>query len=54
VPEAVRQALTAKGHKLSARGPWTMGANAAIIVDLKNGTLSAGADPRTEAYAWAR
>lgn len=53
VPEAVRQALTAKGHKLAARGAWTMGANAAIIVDLKNSTLSAGADPRTEAYAWA-
>jgi len=54
VPEAVRQALSSKGHKLMVRGPWSMGANAAIVVDLKTGALSAGADPRTEAYAWAR
>ena len=54
VPEAIRQALSAKGHKLGVRGAWSMGANAAIVVDLKNNTLSAGADPRTEAYAWAR
>jgi gamma-glutamyltranspeptidase/glutathione hydrolase len=53
VPEPVRQALIAKGHKLRASGPWTMGANAAIVVDLKTGALSAGADPRTDAYAWA-
>ena len=54
VPEAVRQALVAKGHKLRVSGAWTMGANAAIVVDQKTGFLSAGADPRTEAYAWAR
>jgi gamma-glutamyltranspeptidase / glutathione hydrolase len=53
VPEAVRQALIAKGHKLRVAGAWTMGANAAIVVDLKTGVLSAGADPRTDAYAWA-
>jgi gamma-glutamyltranspeptidase/glutathione hydrolase len=53
VAESVRQALTAKGHKLRASGAWTMGANAAIVVDLKTGVLSAGADPRTDAYAWA-
>ena len=53
VAEPVRQALIAKGHKLRASGAWTMGANAAIVVDLKTGALSAGADPRTDAYAWA-
>ena len=53
VPEAVRQALIAKGHKLRVSRPWSMGANAAIVVDLGTGVLSAGADPRTEAYAWA-
>ncbi len=52
IPEPVRQALIAKGHKLRASGAWTMGANAAIVVDLKTGVLSAGADPRTDAYAW--
>lgn len=53
VPESVRQALIAKGHKLRVSGAWSMGDNAAIVVDLKTGVLSAGADPRTEAYAWA-
>ena len=54
IPEAVRNELTAKGHKLRVSGAWSLGSNAAIVVDLKTGALSAGADPRTEAYAWAR
>ena len=53
IPEATRAALIARGHKLSVAGPWSMGSNAAILVDEKNGVLSAGADPRVEAYAWA-
>jgi len=52
VLEAVQKALTAKGHKLHVSRAWSMGANAAIVVDLKTNVLSAGADPRTEAYAW--
>ena len=54
VPEAVQKALLAKGHKLQASGAWSLGSNAAIVVDPKTGVLSAGADPRVEAYAWAR
>jgi gamma-glutamyltranspeptidase/glutathione hydrolase len=53
VPESVRQALLARGHKLTVAGPWTSGALAAIVVDLKTGVLSAGTDPRVEASAWA-
>ncbi|HEY2930297.1 MAG TPA: gamma-glutamyltransferase [Acidobacteriota bacterium] len=53
VPESVQQALIAKGHKLRALPAWSMGSNAAIVVDLKTGVLSVGADPRVEAYAWA-
>jgi gamma-glutamyltranspeptidase/glutathione hydrolase len=53
VPESVRQALIAKGHKLSVEGAWSLGSNAAIMIDMKTGVLSAGADPRVEAYAWA-
>jgi gamma-glutamyltranspeptidase/glutathione hydrolase len=53
VPVAVREALTARGHKLTAAGPWTMGAMAAIVVDAKTGVLSAGSDPRVDAYAVA-
>lgn len=54
VPEPVRKALSARGHKLRVSGPWSTGSNAAIVVDLKTGVLSAGTDPRVEAYAWAR
>ena len=53
VPESVQKELAAKGHKLRVLGAWSMGANAAIVVDLKTKVLSAGADPRTDAYAWA-
>ncbi len=54
IPEAVQKALIAKGHKLTVSGGWTMGSNAAIMVDVTKGFLSAGADPRVDAYAWAR
>jgi gamma-glutamyltranspeptidase / glutathione hydrolase len=54
VPEAVQKALLAKGHKLQLSGPWSLGSNAAIVVDPRTRILSAGADPRVEAYAWAR
>lgn len=53
VPEAVRKELIAKGHKLRVTGAWADGALAAIVIDLKTGVLSAGSDPRVEAYAWA-
>jgi gamma-glutamyltranspeptidase/glutathione hydrolase len=52
ISEATRQALVARGHKLRVSGPWTQGSNAGIVV-APNGVLSAGADPRVEAYAWA-
>jgi gamma-glutamyltranspeptidase/glutathione hydrolase len=54
IPEAIRKALLAKGHKLQTSGPWSQGSLAAIVVDPRIGVLSAGADPRVEAYAWAR
>jgi gamma-glutamyltranspeptidase/glutathione hydrolase len=54
IPEAVQKALSAKGHKLRVAGAWSLGSNAAIMVDVKRGILSAGADPRVDAYAWAR
>jgi gamma-glutamyltranspeptidase/glutathione hydrolase len=53
VPEAVRTALTARGHKLRVGGAWTMGSLAAILVDPKTGVLNAGTDPRVDAYAIA-
>src|SRR5207248_4040080 len=53
VPEAVRPAVVARGHTPRVSGPWTMGSLAAIMVDSKTGVLSAGTDPRVDAYAIA-
>ncbi len=53
IPEATREALIAKGHKLRVAPAWSLGSNAAISVDDTTGVLSAGADPRVDAYAWA-
>jgi len=54
IPEAIQDALKAKGHALTASGPWSKGEMAVIRIDPKTGTLQAGADPRVDAYAWAR
>ena len=54
IPADVQQALTAKGHKLTVSGPWSLGANAAIVVDVAKGIVTAGADARNDAYAWAK
>jgi gamma-glutamyltranspeptidase/glutathione hydrolase len=53
IPEATRQALTARGHNLRVDPPWSLGSNAGIVLDNSAGVLSAGADPRVDAYAWA-
>jgi gamma-glutamyltranspeptidase/glutathione hydrolase len=53
IPEAVRNELIKRGHKLTVSGPWTMGSNGAIVLDPKTGVLHAGADPRVDAYALA-
>lgn len=53
IPQATRDALTAKGHKLRVTGPWSLGSNGGIVIDAGTGVLSAGADPRVDAYAWA-
>ena len=53
IPEATRQALIGKGHKLRVAPPWSLGSNGGIVIDSSTGVLSAGADPRVDAYAWA-
>jgi len=53
IPESVRKDLLARGHKLHVTGPWSSGSLAAIVIDPKTRVISAGTDPRTEAYAWA-
>jgi gamma-glutamyltranspeptidase / glutathione hydrolase len=54
IPVAVQDALKARGHTLTVSAPWSKGEMAVIRIDAKTGTLQAGADPRVDAYAWAR
>lgn len=51
IPDAVREDLRHKGHELRIVGGWSLGHNAAIIIDPASGVLTAGADPRVDAYA---
>jgi gamma-glutamyltranspeptidase / glutathione hydrolase len=53
IPESTQQALIARGHKLHVAPPWSLGSNGGVTVDVDTGVLSAGADPRVDAYAWA-
>lgn len=53
IPQATRDALIAKGHKLRVTPSWSLGSNGGIVLDVNSGVLSAGADPRVDAYAWA-
>lgn len=53
IPGATQKALAARGHKLLVAPAWSIGSNAGIIIDARTGVLSAGADPRVDAYAWA-
>jgi len=54
IPLAVQDALRAKGHKLTVAGPWSLAEMAVIQIDPRTGILNAGADPRADAYAWAK
>jgi gamma-glutamyltranspeptidase/glutathione hydrolase len=53
IPEMTRKTLVSRGHKLHVAPPWSLGSNAGILLDGNTGVLSAGADPRVDAYAWA-
>jgi gamma-glutamyltranspeptidase / glutathione hydrolase len=53
IPEATQKELIARGHKLRVAPPWSLASSGAILINAKTGVLSAGADPRVEAYAWA-
>jgi len=51
VPEAVRAALTARGHKLKVLSAYGMSTGVvAVGVDPQSGTLRGGADVRRERY----
>ena len=49
VPENVREALAARGHKIEVRPPWCEGHVLGVSINTKTGVLSGGADPRGQA-----
>jgi len=53
IPQPIRAELVRRGHQLFVQRPFTIGSNAAILVDWESGVLSAGADPRAHAAALA-
>ena len=53
IPQDVRDSLIKKGHKLKVVGGWSQSMNGGIVVNTQTGVLSAGADPRCDAYALA-
>ena len=53
IPQTTRDALIEKGHKLRVTPAWSLGSNGGIVLDVSSGVMSAGADPRVDAYAWA-
>jgi len=54
ISDTVKADLEKRGHKVTMRGPWSLNDSAGIVIDWKNGTVSAAADPRTTAsgLAW--
>ena len=51
IPADVRDALTARGHKLKVLGPYGMSTGVvAVGVEPRSGTLRGGADVRRERY----
>lgn len=53
IPESIVKQLRRRGHEVEVRGPWTLGATSAIVIDPETNILSAGADPRGNNYALA-
>lgn len=53
VPEAVRDALAARGHQIRLIDEWSplVGGGQGIMVDPDSGVLMGGADPRRDGYA---
>jgi gamma-glutamyltranspeptidase/glutathione hydrolase len=54
IPEAVIEALAARGHRVGTRAPRASGAAPVLILIKPNGVLEAGADPYGRRVAWAR
>lgn len=52
-PEDVVKGLTAKGHQVQVKGPWSNG-SAPTLIKVENGVLEGGADPRRSRFVFGR
>jgi gamma-glutamyltranspeptidase/glutathione hydrolase len=53
IPADTRAELARKGHRVRVSRAWSLGSNAAILIDPATNVFHAGADPRVNAYALA-
>jgi gamma-glutamyltranspeptidase/glutathione hydrolase len=53
VSPEVRAELVRRGHRVMVTPDWSLGSNAAILVDPATGSVAAAADPRSSAHALA-
>jgi gamma-glutamyltranspeptidase/glutathione hydrolase len=53
VSPEVRGELVRRGHRVTVTSDWSLGSNAAILVDPETGSVAAAADPRSSAHALA-
>jgi gamma-glutamyltranspeptidase/glutathione hydrolase len=53
VSSEVRAELVRRGHRVMVTPEWSLGSNAAILVDPATGSVAAAADPRSSAHALA-
>lgn len=53
IPRAAADLLTALGHGVEVRGPWSNG-SAPTLIKIENGVLEGGADPRRSRFIFGR
>jgi gamma-glutamyltranspeptidase/glutathione hydrolase len=53
IPQSTADALTALGHKITVTGPWS-NASAPTVIEIREGVLNGGADPRRARFIFGR
>jgi gamma-glutamyltranspeptidase/glutathione hydrolase len=53
IPKATADRLSAMGHRVSVTGEWS-NSSAPTVIQISNGTLQGGADPRRSRFIFGR
>ena len=53
IPKDTIDALSQLGHKVTVQGPWSNG-SAPVVIEIGDGVLQGGADPRRSRYIFGR